>query len=184
MDDREFVLRAQQGDRSAFDVLVDLHHEPITHFIFRYFSDVDDIQDAVQEVFIRAFSNLKQFDPSVGEFRSWLFKIASNTSISEIRRRKTRRNYDQQEILAEEESRRRIDTPDEDHMTGSLVQTVIQQLPPKERLVLILHYYHNMTQQEMAEELGIPLGTIKSRMRNGMARARQGLRKLSKGDGE
>ena len=176
------MLRAQRGERSAFDALVDLHHEPITHFIYRFFSNVDDIQDMVQEVFIKAFRNLKQFDPSIGEFRSWLFKIAYNTSISEIQRRKRRTLNNQHDILIEVESRRTTDNPDKEQAMASLVQTVVQQLPPQERLVLILHFYHDMTQRGIADTLGIPLGTIKTRMRIGMKRARQELQKLREGD--
>ncbi len=182
VDDREYVLAAQRGERSAFDALVDLHQEPITHFIYRFFSNVDDIQDIVQDVFIKAFRNLKQFDPSIGEFRSWLFKIAYNTSISEIQNRKRRTLNNQQEILIELESRRTKDNPDKEQAMATLVQAVVQQLPPQERLVLILHFYHDMTQRGIADTLGIPLGTIKSRMRNGMIRARQELQKLREGD--
>ena len=119
MDDREYVLAAQRGERSAFDALVDLHQEPITHFIYRFFSNVDDMQGMVQEVFIKAFRNLKQFDPSIGEFRSWLFKIAYNTSISEIQNRKRRTLNNQHEILIELESRRTIDNPDKEFVQFS-----------------------------------------------------------------
>ena len=182
VDDREIVLRAQRGEQAALDALVDLHQGPITHFIYRYFSNTEDLEDMVQEVFAKAFSKLKHFDPSIGEFRNWLFKIASNASISEIQRRKRRRLRDQQEFQVEEESSRASNDPGEEQTMASRVQTVVQQLPDQERLVLVLHFYHDMTQQRISDILGVPLGTIKSRMRLGMTRARQELQKLREGD--
>lgn len=182
VNDRAIVHRAQRGERAAFDALVDLHIEPITHFIYRYFTNIDDIQDMVQEVFTKAFCNLTRFDPSIGAFRSWLFKIASNVSISEINRQKRVRFRDPHEIQIEEEARRTVNNPYEAQSIASLVQTVIQSMPSQDRQVLVLSFYHEMTYQEIADILGIPLGTIKSRMRNAMSRARKELQKLTEGD--
>ncbi len=182
VDDRELILRAQRGDQAALDALVDLHQRPVTHFIYRYFSNTDDIEDMVQDVFTKAFCKLKQFDPSIGEFRNWLFQIASNASISEKQRRKRRSLRNQQEFQIKEESHQATIEPYVDRVMASRVQTVVQQLPSQERLVLILRFYHDMTQQQIADLIGKPLGTVKSNMRLGIARVRQELQKLQEGD--
>jgi RNA polymerase sigma-70 factor (ECF subfamily) len=181
MTDEVLIDRALEGERRAYEMLVHRHSDAILNYLIRYMPDRDDAEDMVQEVFIRAFGNLERFDPDRGRFRSWLYRIAANLSLNELKRRE--RAAVREERAAEdlrpvsEETR----SP-ERSIEKRLLHGALQTLSDTERQVILLNYYHDLTYREIAETLGIPLGTVKSRMYCAVMRLRKILVPLEEGD--
>ncbi len=172
MDESELAYQARHGDTHSFEVLVRLYTGAIHSFLYRFLPDGDDVEDLAQEVFLKAYHNLSSYDESKGRFHSWLFRIAANASLDEIKRRE--RETARKDIAAQ--IQREVETPitsEENAKTIKALNDAIQSLTPIERQVILLFYYHDHSYQEIADTLGIPLGTVKSRMHNAISRIRQ-----------
>jgi RNA polymerase sigma-70 factor, ECF subfamily len=177
------VRRAQAGDSAAFEQLVDYYKHRIYNYVLRMVGDPDTAEDIAQETFIRAYSSLASFR-GASSIQTWLYRIASNLAIDTMRRRKYRYNsfsLDEPLSTLDSEVSRDIedDTPGPQRQlqTRQLQQKVtdaIVQLSPKLRTVIILYELQGMSYDEIAEIVGAPLGTIKSRLFN----AREQLREL------
>lgn len=173
MNDAAMVSRAQRGDVGAFEVLARRHGSAITNYLSRFMPDEDDVEDLFQEVFLKAYLNLSRFEASRGSFRAWLFRIAANASLDELKRR--RRSEAKREAAAElwTEMAEEIPVPDNERQAGADLRSALQSLPDTERQVILLSFYHDLKYREIAGILDVPLGTIKSRMRSAMSRLRQ-----------
>lgn len=185
MDDEALVHRARRGDTRAFDSLVRRHCPAVINFIYRFMPDGHDAEDVAQEVFLLAFRGLPHFDPARGRFNSWLFRIAANTSINELKRRERMNVRDSIAAQLQEEGNRSAWNPETELGTIPLLRDALQSLPDAERQIVLLSYYHELSYREISETLGIPLGTVKSRMHSAVARLRQLLiPKCTKEEGE
>ena len=174
MDDLAIVNRAQNGDLEAFEILMHHHVEAIVSYLYRFMPDKDDIDDIVQEVFLKAFCNLSRFNSAQGQFRSWLFRIATNTSLDEIKRRKrVAANREALVTHLQRETARNEWESDNELVQVSNIESAIQSLPTTQRQVVLLSYFHDLSWQEIANTLGIPIGTVKSRMSSALSRLRQ-----------
>lgn len=181
MTDREIVDRVIQGDVQAFSVLVDRYEDRIYSAVRNYVSNPDDAVDIAQDAFVKAYSKLRSFDSS-SAFYTWLYRIAVNTAIDYLRKRKIRPTDSLEdekftEIGFEPASKdlsadpERVATAAEQR---AILRSAIGGLSHKLRSVLVLHDVEGMSQEEVAEILKIPVGTVKSRV----SRARADLRKL------
>ncbi len=173
MNDETAVQRVCGGDRDAFEVLIHRHAGAVLGFVHRFLPDVDDAEDVAQDVFVQAYHRLHQFDPSIGQFRSWLFRIAANMSMNELRRRERRRA--RESSLARDRDQDALGAG-ADRLDGRMsagVREALLSLPPKERQVILLALYNDMAYREISELLGIPLGTVKSRIHCGVTRLRR-----------
>ena len=170
MNDETAIERTRGGDPDAFEVLIHRHAEAVLNFVHRFLPDPDDAEDLAQDVFVQAFHRLPQFDPEIGAFRSWLFRIAANMSMNELRRRQ-RRQARERTAAAEWEDL--LTKGAGDALPGEGVREALMALPPKERQVILLAFYHEMAYREISELLGIPLGTVKSRIHCGVTRLRR-----------
>lgn len=183
MDDLAIVNRAQKGDLKAFETLMHHHVGAIVSYLHRFMPDEDDIDDIAQEVFLKAFCNLSRFNSARGQFRSWLFRIAANTSLDEIKRQKrvAANREDVAKHLQREAARNEWEPGIELDQVAN-IKSAIQSLSNAQRQVVLLSYYHDLTFQEIANTLGIPFGTVKSRMSSALSRLRQLI--ISVEDGE
>lgn len=171
MDDSLLVSRAQQGDVGSFERLVHVHAGAIFSFLYRFLPNPQDVQDLTQIVFLKAFQNLSQFDGSKGKFRSWLFRMAATSSLDELKKRESESVRENVAAEIQKESQRHKTA--EDRMVIESVKQAISALTSIERQVILLFYYHDLSYQEIADTLDIPLGTVKSRMHNAIARMRR-----------
>lgn len=177
------VRRARAGDSAAFEQLIDCYKHRIYNYVLRMVGDPDTAEDIAQETFIRAYSSLASFR-GASSVQTWLYRIASNLAIDTMRRRKYRYNsfsLDEPLSTLDTEVSRDIEDegpgPERQLQTRQLQQKVtdaIARLSPKLRTVIILYELQNMSYEEIAEILGAPLGTIKSRLFN----AREQLKEL------
>ncbi len=163
------------GDRSAFASLVERYQRDLFQFLLRFLGDSAAADDVFQEAFIQVYQSAKQFDAGK-TFRPWLFTIAANKARDYIRSRKRKQaislnstishgSGDEHEYMDLVQS---IESNPSEHLeTEELknrVMSAIQQMPDNLRQILLMAYFHQFPYKEIAENLHLPLGTVKSRL--------------------
>ncbi len=182
--DQAVVKKVLAGDTDEFSTLVNRYQDRIYSVALNYVSNPDDAMDVAQETFLKAYSNLGRFD-SASAFYTWLYRIAVNTAIDFLRKRKSRPadSLDDEkytEVGFEPESKDRAIDPEEvaaQREQAQILRKAISMLSDKLRTVIILHDVEGLSQEEVADILKIPLGTVKSRVSRARAELRRILRK-------
>lgn len=171
--DEQLVARSIGGDVGAFNDLVSRWEGSLYKFVYRYLGDAEEARDICQEAFIRAYTNLDRFRGQA-KFSSWLYQIALNLCRSQFRRQKARPTVSIDEDEQQNHLRIVPDaaiTPDDTAITNErarALQEAISELPDNQRSVIILKEYHGLKFREIAELLGAPESTIKSRLYHGL----------------
>lgn len=186
MQDVDLVVAAQQGDLEAFNRIVLLYQDRIYALALRILGDGDSAEDITQNTFLAAYRNLPLFRN--GSFRSWLYQIATNACYDEFRRLKRHPALPlEYEEDAEEKILPHYDSPNpgvlperevERHEVEQVIQQALNQLDADQRAVVLLVDLQDFDYQETAQILGIPLGTVKSRLTRGRLRLRHLLNTL------
>ncbi len=182
-DEKELLARCRQGDLAAYDILMQRYEKKIYALCLRMSGNSFDAEDLAQEVFLKAFRALPNFHGQ-SAFSTWLFRIAANTCLDERRRRKRRpAALPLEKMLPTEDGEIRVEVPDKssDPLAAALnremkdeIQELLDQLPPKQRSVVILRDLQGFSYEEISRMLKINMGTLKSRLN----RARSQLGKL------
>jgi RNA polymerase sigma-70 factor (ECF subfamily) len=178
--DDELMERVCARDLAAFEHLYDRYGDLVHSVVMRVVGDRYVAEDVAQDVFLRVWRKPEQFDLDRGKFTTWLLSIARNRSIDERRSRGRRLRHEAMPSPAEEEDPLLSVSDDtEDPATASVVaddqravRAALAVLPPEQRMAIQLAYFGGMTQQEIANQLGQPLGTVKTRIRLGMQKMR------------
>jgi RNA polymerase sigma-70 factor (ECF subfamily) len=169
------------GDLVAFERLYDRHSSTLYALLLRILANPDDAQEVLQETFVKAWTNAKMFDAVRGSDVAWLISIARSRGIDRLRSRRIRGDR-------EDEAGRELSssfgfvekrTGADDAIQSeerSAVRYALAQLPEPQRVALALAYFEGLSQSEIAEKLGEPLGTIKTRMQLGMKKLRESLK--------
>ncbi len=184
--DQAIVKRVLAGDHDAFSILVDRYQNRIYSVVHNYVSNQEDALDVTQDAFVKAFSKLKSFD-AASSFYTWMYRVAINTSIDFLRKRKSRpaESLDDEkfsEVGFEPESKdpsadpERVATRREQ---ARILRSAISQLSDKLRPVIVLHDVEGLSQDEVADVLRVPVGTVKSRVSRARAELRNALRKYA-----
>lgn len=160
--EKELVLRAQAGDRNAFNDLVVMHAQGVMNVIFRMCGDQHLAEDAAQETFIRAWSHLGSFRVD-SPLRNWLYRIALNTATDMLRKDKRIAPGDLEDFYLTDPQPGPEGVYLQDERTAA-VQAAIASLPEASRVVLVLKEYGELSYREISEALYIPLGTVMSRL--------------------
>lgn len=182
LSDAELIGRAGEGEARALEVLYDRYSSVVFSFALRLVGDRQLAEEVLQEVFFRAWQQGGSFSQKRGTFITWLLSITHNLAIDEIRKRRRRPQKAESEepealLAAVPDTGSGADVEDEVWL-GALRETIVgalDQLPPPQREAIELAYYQGLTQREIAETLGEPLGTIKTRMRLGLLKLREAL---------
>lgn len=182
--DRIIVERVLKGDVDAFAVLVNKYQDRIYSAVLNYVSNPEDAVDVAQETFVKAYSKLRSFD-SASAFYTWLYRIAINTAIDFLRRRKSKPADSLDDEKYTETGFEPVSTdlasdPVVALSRGEQMQALraaIQSLSEKLRSVIVLHDVEGLSQEEVAEILGVPVGTVKSRVSRARAELRYILQK-------
>jgi len=166
------VLRAQAGDVEAFDALYRMYAPVLLRHLQHVMADADRAEDALQDVFVLVYRKLRWLrDPA--SVRPWLYRLATRHALRLLRTRYQRRESQ----LSDEEwaqiARRATEAPVERSLTSEEVRGAISQLPALSRAVLSLHYLEAMPLADVARVLGVPVGTVKSRLSAGLVRLRR-----------
>jgi RNA polymerase sigma-70 factor (ECF subfamily) len=174
----ETLLREYlQGKEGSFELLVRRHSRELYQFVLRFTGDAVAAEDVVQESFLQVHHSAATFDPK-RRFKPWLFTIAANKARDALRRRTRRREVPFEATIGGEENEaggRFLDllasdegaAPDEEIQADEnrqLVRQIIESMPEHLSEILILGYYHRFPYKDIAEIVGIPLGTVKSRL--------------------
>lgn len=180
--DADLIGRAAGGDARALEALYDRYSGVVFSFALRLVQDRPLAEEVLQEVFFRAWQQGGSFSAQRGSLVTWLLSITHNLAIDEIRKRRRRpQKADSEEpelVLAGVADTSAGADVENEVWLGSLRDTVrvaLGQLPPAQREAIELAYYQGLTQREIAEALGEPLGTIKTRMRLGLQKLREAL---------
>lgn len=181
-DEVKLVMSAQKGDHEAFNQLVLRYQDMIFNLALRILGDKDSADDITQNTFLTAYLNLPRFRN--GSFRSWIYRIATNACYDEYRQHKRYPLLSiENEDLVEEKlvplsdfSNARVlpETEYERRELAHIIQKALDRLDVDQRLVVVLVDQQDFDYQEAAQVLGIPIGTVKSRL----ARARMRLHEL------
>jgi RNA polymerase sigma-70 factor (ECF subfamily) len=169
--DRELVLRVQQGDKSAFDLLVIKYQHKIIQLVNRYVKDRSDAQDVAQEAFIKAYRSIGGFRGDAA-FYTWLYRIAINTAKNDLIARSRRHaNYqvDIQEVEVSENQPQLQDmeTPETNLLNQEILATIkktIEGLPEEMRVAIILCEFDGLSYEAIAQAMNCPVGTVRSRI--------------------
>ena len=184
----DLVERAKAGDRPAFARLVSEYQDKIHGYVYRMLGDAEEAEDVAQETFLRAFQSLPSFR-GAASFHTWLYRIASNLSI-DIARRNRRQNdgtISLDEPLESDDGDYGREIADESvgpeqlsarREVQELVRGAIGDLPEKLQTVVVLYELQGESYEDIAEILGCPLGTVKSRLFNARAQLKDKLEQL------
>jgi len=180
LDDAEAIRRTRAGDRESFGVLVDRYGARITRLVRGYVRNEQDVQDVVQDSFVKAFSRLDRFDGR-SAFYTWLYRIAANTAMDHNKKWKRRPTPLTLSAPGEDEDRvgiappHRGPPPEAGAMQAEIreaLDAALESLPDRYREVLVLRELEGLTYEEMATTLRLSRGTVESRL----FRARERLR--------
>ena len=171
LEDAQLVCRALTGSGDAYREIVLRYQRPIYSLILRMIRDNAQAEDLAQDVFVKAFAALKSFDPG-RKFSSWLFKIAHNAAIDHLRRRGLEtvplESADEEQVdLLSVLPDRASERPDSAFVRGSLARAIgeaVGRLRPEYREVVLLRFQQGMMYEEIAEIMGLPLGTVKTHL--------------------
>ncbi len=167
----EFIAQAQRGDRRAFGELVRRHREGVVNVVYRMCGDVDLAEDAAQEAFIRAWQHLPNYRPR-SPFRNWLYRIATNVALDVLRRERETVDVDEVVLAASDAG---PEATVEGRERSEQVRQAVLALPPASRAVLVLREYEGLSYREIGDALGIPIGTVMSRLNYARNRLRETL---------
>ncbi len=173
--EKELVEQAKLGDRDAFGELVRLHYPGVVRIVYRLCGDAGLAEDMAQEAFLRAWMNLTSFQPQ-SSLRNWLYRIAVNATL-DVLRRKPEETLEDEDVLMLEDQAAGPEAAVMEKERIAQLQHAVQSLPEAARSVLVLREYGELSYQEIASVLDVPVGTVMSRLNYARNRLRELLKK-------
>jgi len=165
--DGELLVRVGERDRAAFELLYQRYVRSVFGLALRRLGDRHRAEDATQEAFAAIWRSASTYRPDRGPAAGWLYAVARNAIVDRFRASGPRMDGEPPELVSAEAG------PAEQAEQSDVawrVHRALEELQPREREVIELAYWSGMSQSEVAEYLGIPLGTVKTRTRSGLAR--------------
>jgi RNA polymerase sigma-70 factor (ECF subfamily) len=169
-DDAQLVRRCREGDDRGFEILVKRYQGPVYHVALRMVRDPEEARDLAQTVFLKIYQHLDGYDPTQ-RFYSWMYRIAIHEALNHLRR------HGRTEPMEGDAASSRPD-PERlalDADVSRVVQEALMTLPANERAVVVLRHFAELSYQEIAEIVGVPEKTVKSRLFTGRQRLRERL---------
>ncbi|NBO63962.1 MAG: sigma-70 family RNA polymerase sigma factor [Acidobacteria bacterium] len=188
MDDHTLLAATRSGDEVAFQEIVRRYRNQITNYVYRMIDDYDRSVDIAQETFVRVYMNVERYQATFS-FSTYIYRIAHNLAITELRQRKRRRLIPLPTFFSDKEGEEvEVEIPDQDQVLADealisderrrAVTTAIASLPEKYRAALVLCDLEEKSYEEISEVLGLPTGTVKSRINRARNLLREKLREL------
>lgn len=163
-NEQAWLVQAQKGDEEAFTHLVETYQKPVYNLCYRMLSDPQEAEDAAQETFWRAYQGFGRYDMQ-RSFITWLLSIAAHYCIDQQRRR--RLPIIGLELLPEESVPDPTPGPERKFVRSEedrLVRKLLGDLGPQDRAALVLHYWYDFSDQEIANALSLSVSAVKSRL--------------------
>jgi RNA polymerase sigma-70 factor, ECF subfamily len=165
----EFVAKlVQQGDIHSFGILVERYEEKLQRYAKRFLFGYEDAQDTVQDVFLKAYTNLRSFDVNL-KFSPWIYRIAHNEFINAIRKkgREPISFFDPDTLFPHPVAKGTADTEVQNNELRAMLDACLGKLDLKYREPLVLYFYEELDYQSIAEILHIPVSTVGVRLSRG-----------------
>ncbi|WP_412061677.1 RNA polymerase sigma factor [Rubrivirga sp. IMCC45206] len=181
--DRATVERALGGDQRAYETLVEKYQGPLRRHVGKMVRDDGQVDDLVQEAFVKAFANITSYNPAYA-FSTWLYRIATNHSIDYIRKKKLP-TFSIDKPLQTRDGELQMELPDSTYrpdravvadQRNEILTAAIDALPPKYHRVIVMRHQQEMSYDEIATELDLPLGTVKAHIFRARALLNKALR--------
>jgi len=176
-DEMTWIIQAQHGNDDAFTNLVEVYQKPVHNLCYRMLGELEAAEDAAQETFLKAYLNINRYDCE-RSFATWLLSIAAHHCIDKLRRRRIN------SVSIDEDEEGQIDIPDHSapdpesetlkHQQRERLQNCLQSLDPTDRAAVVLRYWQDCSEVEIAEALRLTVPAVKSRLH----RARRALADL------
>jgi RNA polymerase sigma-70 factor (ECF subfamily) len=185
LSDHDLIEAVKSGDEAAFAEIISRYRNPITNYLYRFLNDYEEAVDLAQETFVRVYFAIERYHTDYA-FSTYIYRIATNLAISEIRKRKRRRLLSLTGLFqsepdddAEFQPADGRPLPDEDVVSGErdrLIAKAIAALPEKYRVPIVLRDIEGLSYDEVAAVMELGLGTTKSRISRGRAMLREKLK--------
>jgi RNA polymerase sigma-70 factor, ECF subfamily len=170
--DNELIRQVRAGNQYAMDALVQRHFKNVFNLAFRLSNNYDDASDIVQEAFIRVHNALPSFRGDAC-FSTWLYRIVKNVFLDERKKQRVRSHSSLEELVELDDNSvsRQVEDPKpgpgwlvERHERAEMVQHAVMALPKNQRLMIALYHFQHRSYEEIADIMGLPIGTVKSRL--------------------
>lgn len=174
MTDAQLVKNFRNGDIDAFNRLVRRWQKRIHRFSYRYFASHDEAMEITQKTFIKVYKKLNTLDDAE-KFSPWIYRIANNLCLDETKRAGRRRAASMDALPKHPIAKNWAGNPDrqvQQEELGSILQLALNQLPPEQRIVVIMKEYEGLKFREIADILNEPENTVKSRLYYGLKKLR------------
>jgi RNA polymerase sigma factor (sigma-70 family) len=168
--EEELVLALKRNERVAFDFLYDHYSGALFNIISKTLRDEEKAADVLQESFLKIWKNIASYNPEKGRLFTWIMNIARNGAIDAVRvegRKPIMGDIDDMAVRNEKDSYEDLQT------TSSDMKAIIDMLRPERKILIDMAYFQGYTHEEISEELSIPLGTVKSRIRTALQELKQ-----------
>ncbi len=178
MDEQHLIGRIQAGDESAFAEIVHIYKDRIVNYLYQVTGDYQKAVDLSQETFLRVFFKANKYRP-IARFSSWIYAIASNLAKTELKKGRRASLVSFDDIQPGHEAR----TPSEESMDSGLIRNLrqaLEALNPRYRIPVVLKDIEGYSQEEIAEIIQRPVGTVKARISRGRNILRRQLEKATK----
>ena len=170
--EEELILLLQRKDQKAFSYLYDNYSGALNGIIHRMVDEVQLAEDILQEAFVKIWNNFSQYDSNKGRLFTWMINLTRNLTIDTLRSK----GYKKQQKISKDENSV-INYHDKSHAADKFdtigLHKQVANLKPEQKSIIDLAYFNGYTQEEISKEMGIPLGTVKTRMRSAIMELRK-----------
>lgn len=177
--DEEIARRVQSGEVEPFGMLVERYEAKMMRYAKKFLFSYNDIEDLIQNIFLKAYVNIQSFDPS-RKFSSWLYRIAHNEFINTIKKKgkEPLPFFDPDAIFPHPVAKEDIEKDINNKELRQTLDQCLDKLDPKYREVLVLYYFEEFNYREIADILHIPMATVGIRLKRGKETMRSLYKKL------
>lgn len=161
------MRRVRTGDARAFEALYDRHHRLVYGIAMRFLNEVSGAEDVTQAVFLKVWTVPETFEQ--GNFAAWIGRVTRNKCLDTLRD-KARHHAD--ELVSDVPAADTVDSTAFAHLDAAAMQRALGEIPQEQRSMIELAYFRGMSHHRIAEHTGVPLGTVKTRIRTGLQRLR------------
>tara|TARA_Y100000994_G_scaffold137693_1_gene112860 strand:+ start:632 stop:1216 length:585 start_codon:yes stop_codon:yes gene_type:complete len=173
LTDEELILAFQNGDRDAFNHIVERYKNKLTNFLYRFTYDIEAAQDLAQDTLLKVYINKDSYK-EIAKFSTWIYTIASNLAKTELRKNKRRKTYavsdlstDDREFVLHRSDEDSFEDEEDTLVSGQILQKCLNELDTEFKNIIILRDIQELSYDEISKILKIPLGTVKSRINRG-----------------
>ena len=168
--DEKLILRFQEGDINAYNELVKRYKDRLLNFVLRYFNNVEQAEDVVQDTLIKLYTHASYYK-NVAKFSTWIFTIAKNNALTELRKNKRKKTdslwtEDGQiiDINSKEES---LDSKVQNEIAIDQLNKFLDEIPENFRMAVVLRDFQELSYEVISSIIEVPIGTVKSRINRG-----------------